>query len=246
MIKLIKDRVNFGGLVIGKIRAILAALAMPFLLVACANSAQSTASAPSKADWHEYVVYRIDGDRYISIRSPQKCDGYLDGDVYYNDIGRGVHTFVSSTGSMGNGLYGGYYAVRSSAKYIAIPSLSFSGVRGELMRINYSHDGGRTFQWFLVGNDDRDYAVIQSENDLYVTKINHDDPNSYSDRSDFVLNINQDMNPVISHYSDAVPAMYHYGKPVSRRQIPLNMKSPSGATHWTCPVTPKDLISPNE
>ncbi|WP_244136361.1 hypothetical protein [Burkholderia sp. BCC0405] len=240
MIKLIKDRVRFGDLVIGKIRTILAALAMPFLLVACANSAQSTASAPSKADWHEYVVYRIDGDRYISIRSPQKCDGYLDGDVYYNDVRRGVHTFVSSTGSMGNGLYGGYYAVRSSSKYIAIPSRSESERMGGLLHINYSHDGGQTFQWFLLGGDSKDYALIQSENYLYFTQFDRKNPSDYSDRPGTVLDISLDMDPDLSHYSDTVPAIYHYGNPVARRQIPLNMKSPSGATHWTCPTTSKE------
>ncbi|WP_244136359.1 hypothetical protein [Burkholderia sp. BCC0405] len=241
MIKLFNDRVRFGGLVIEKIQAILAALAMPFLLVACANSAQSTASAPSKADFREYVVYRIDDSRYITIRSKHPCIvGQMDGQIFYYDTRHNVRTMVSFTGGENTGLYRGYYAVRSSSNYIAIPSRSESETRGGLLRINYSSDGGRTFQWFLVGNDDRDYVVIQDESDLYVTKVNRDDPASYSNRSDFVLNINQDMNPVISHYSDTVPAMYHYGKPVSRRQIPLNMKSPSGATHWTCPATSKD------
>ncbi|WP_244136356.1 hypothetical protein [Burkholderia sp. BCC0405] len=240
MIQIFKNCVREVDKTTGKKRFFLIALMMPIFLVACVNSAQPVVNASSKADWHEYVVYRIDGDRYISIRSPQRCDGYLDGDIYYNDTEQGVRTFVSFTGPMKNGLYRGYYAIRSSQKYIAIPSLSFSETRGMMLHINYSHDGGRTFQWFLVGNDDRDYVVIQNESDLYVAKVNRDDPASYSNRSDFVLNINQGMDPDLSHYSDTVPAMYRYGKPVARRQIPLSMKSPSGATHWTCPTTPKD------
>lgn len=51
---------------------------------------------------------------------------------------------LSFTALMSNGLYRGYYAIRSSQKYVAIPSLSFSETREMLLHINYSHDGWRT------------------------------------------------------------------------------------------------------
>ncbi|WP_244136360.1 hypothetical protein [Burkholderia sp. BCC0405] len=241
MIKLLNDRVRFGGLVIEKIRAILAVLVMSFLLVACANSAQSTASAPSKADFREYVVYRIDDSRYITIRSKHPCIvGQMDGQIFYYDDSKNVRTLVSFTGGENTGLYRGYYAVRSSANYIAIPSRSESERRGGLLHINYSRDGGQTFQWLLLGGDSKDYALIQDENYLYFTQFDRNNPNDYSDRSGFVLDINRAMDPEISHYDNAAMPFARYGKPIARRQIPLTMKSPSGATHWTCPTTSKD------
>jgi len=244
VIKFFKSRARDGSAVAGKKRLFLAALMMPFLLAACANSAQPTADASSVVDFREYVVYRIDDSRYITIRSKHPCiSGQMDGQIFYYDSSKNIRTFVSFTGGENTGLYRGYYAVHSTSNYIAIPSRSESEVRGGLLHINYSHDGGRTFQWFLLGNDDLHYAVIQNENDLYVTKVDHRGLIGYSDRSDFVLDINQNMDPDDSHYSNTAPAIERYGKPVARQKIPLNMKSPSGATHWTCPTTSKDQVS---
>ncbi|HDR9000791.1 TPA: hypothetical protein QDA99_000288 [Burkholderia vietnamiensis] len=215
-----------------------------FALAACASFEQRNVPVSSAVDFREYEVYRIDNNRYITIRSRHPCiGGQMDGQIFYYDDSKNVRTLVSFTGGENTGVYRGYYAVRSSSNYVAIPSRSESDVRGGLLHINYSHDGGQTFQWFLLGNDDSHYAVIQNESDLYVTKIDDKDPAGYSDRYDYVLDINQNVDPDDSHYSNTPPALGRYGKPVSRQKIPLSIKSPSGATHWTCPVLPKDEIS---
>lgn len=209
-----------------------------FALAACASFERRSVPASSAADFREYVVYRIDDNRYITIRSKHPCGfGQLDGQIFYYDIHRNVRTMVSFTGGMANGLYGGYYAIQSDSKYIAIPSLSFSETRGMMLRINYSHDGGRTFQWFLTGYDNRpDYAVIQKENYLYLTIFDQKSSRDDFDRFGTVLDIGQDMDYEISHYDNPTSALDVYGKSIARRQIPLGMKSPSGATKWICPA----------
>ncbi|WP_423396393.1 T6SS immunity protein Tli3 family protein [Burkholderia sp. LMG 21824] len=220
----------------------LAALALLFFFAACANTAQPVAGASSKADFHEYEVYRIDDSRYITIRSKHPCiGGQMDGQIFYYDARQNVRTMVSFTGGMNNGLYRGYYAIQSTPNFIAIPSFAFSERRGMLLRINYSHDGGRTFKWFLAGYDDRpDYSIIQKGNYLYLTVFDQKSSSNYSDRPGAVLDIDQDMDPETSHYDNTSVPIEIYGKTVVRHQIPLSMKSPSGATHWTCPTTSKD------
>ncbi|WP_257010626.1 T6SS immunity protein Tli3 family protein [Burkholderia ubonensis] len=181
------------------------------------------------------MVYRIDDYRYISIRSPQKCNGHLDGNIYYNDTRSGVRTFVSFTGPMRNGLYRGYYAIQSNSNNIAIPSLAFSQTSGMFMRIYYSHDGGRTFHWFKAGVDDKNNALILIEGLLYWTRMNLSNQSEYANEGASVYDIERDMGKTFAHY-DPVTTFEKYGKSVSRSQIPLNMKSPSGETHWSCPA----------
>ncbi|WP_230945822.1 T6SS immunity protein Tli3 family protein [Burkholderia vietnamiensis] len=218
-----------------------------FALTACASFEQRDVPVSSAVDFREYEVYRIDNNRYITIRSRHPCiGGQMDGQIFYYDDAKNVRTLVSFTGDANNGLYNGYYAVRSDSKFIAIPSLAFSETRGMLLHINYSHDGGRTFRWFLLGGDDADYLITQNENYLFVTKSDRNDPREYSSLPGFYLDINLDLDSKVSHYSDTPPALEVYGKPVSRQKIPLNMRSPSGATHWTCPPTSRKKISLGE
>ena len=213
----------------------LIAVFVSIFLVACVNTAQPVRETLREEDWNEYVVYRIDDHRYISIRSPQTCDGHIDGNIYYNDTRSGVRTFVSFTGSAANGLYRGYYAINSESAYITIPARAFSRTRGMLLRIYYSTDGGRTFQWFLTGIDSRNRAVILNGKNLYITEFDIKNQSNYSDYSGVLYDISAAMNESISHYNVDGGAFSKYGKSVSRRAIPLDMKSPSGETHWVCP-----------
>lgn len=202
-------------------------------LVACINTAHPVRETLREEDWNEYVVYRIDDYRHISIRSPQKCNGHLDGNIYYNDTRSGVRTFVSFTGPMRNGLYRGYYAIHSDKPYIAIPAIAFSQTRGMLLRIYYSYDSGKTFQWFLAGEENSNLAIIVNENKLYLTAANLHDGKDYTGGSGVVFDISKDMDWRISHYDSTISAFDKYAKEVY--EIPRNLKSPSGYTHWGCP-----------
>ena len=211
----------------------LAVIAASIFLVACVNTARPARQAVSEADWHEYVVYRIDENRYISIRSPQTCDGHIDGNIYYNDTRSGVRTFVSFTGSAANGLYRGYYAINASPAYIAIPALALSKTRGMLLRIYYSSDGGRTFQWFLAGARRSDLAIILNENKLYLTAADDQRGAGYSGESGVVFDISKDMDWRVAHYKGETSAFDRYAENVYK--ITRNIKSPSGLVKWSCP-----------
>ena len=215
-------------------RVRLMVIVVSFFLAACANTARPGRQVPPEADWHEYVVYRIDDNRYISILSPQTCDGYLDGNIYYNDTHTGIRTFVSFAGWTANGLYQGYYAVQSDPNYIAIPIRRFSQTIGMLIRIYYSYDGGRTFHWFATGGNDKHSAIILDGKLLYRTRIDPSYPNDYANYGASVYDISQDMGDSFAHY-DPATTFETYGRSVPRHQVPFDLKSPSGATRWSCP-----------
>ncbi|WP_230945823.1 T6SS immunity protein Tli3 family protein [Burkholderia vietnamiensis] len=123
-----------------------------FALVACASFEQRNVPVSSAVDFREYEVYRIDNNRYITIRSRHPCiGGQMDGQIFYYDDSKNVRTLVSFTGGENTGVYRGYYAVRSSSNYVAIPSRSESDVRGGLLHINYSHDGGANVSVVFIG-----------------------------------------------------------------------------------------------
>ena len=212
----------------------LMAVLVPIFLAACVNTTRPVRETLREEDWNEYVVYRIDDHRYISIRSPQTCDGHLDGNIYYNDTRSGVRTFVSFTGSAANGLYRGYYAVHSDSNYIAIPARAFSRTSGMFMRIYYSYDGGRTFHWFTTGSNDKNSALILVDDLLYWTRVNPANSSDYKNEGATVYNIGRNMDENITHY-DPVAMFDKYGRSVPRRQIPFDFGSPSGETRWACP-----------
>ncbi|EDT40929.1 conserved hypothetical protein [Burkholderia ambifaria MEX-5] len=219
----------------GQIR--LSVIVLVIFLAACVNTTRPGRQAVSESDWHEYVVYRIDDHRYISIRSPQICNGHLDGNIYYNDTQSGVRTFVSFTGPMRNGLYRGYYAIRSESDYIAIPALSFSRTSGMFMRIYYSSNGGRTFNWFSTGQDDLDAALILDGKLLYRTRVNIRNSGDYDNDGASVYDVSKNMGDDFAHH-DPSATVEKYGWRVSRSQIPFGVRSPSGENHWACPGYP--------
>ncbi|MBN3830776.1 hypothetical protein [Burkholderia sp. Ac-20344] len=218
-----------------RIRWVVAVVAV--FLVACVHADRPVRKTLPEEDWHEYVVYRIDDHRYISIRSPQICNGHLDGNIYYNDTQSGVRKFVSFTGPMRNGLYQGYYAVRTDPMHIAIPAISFSQIRGMMLRIYYSHDGGRSFQGFSVGPySGEDNVVLLNGNDLYIARRNPMRPEDYSRSPGVVYDIDKDMDRRVAFSAAPPTAFDKYGKGVYRYQVPFDLKSPSGETRWTCPI----------
>jgi hypothetical protein len=213
------------------------ALATSVLLSACAGPPTSQAQNP-KPPKQEYMVYRIDDHRYITIESRYPCiNGQIDGKIYYYDTRQNIRTAVAYTGDADNGLYRGYYAIHADSSYVAIPSLSFSQTSGMKLHINYSRDGGQTFQWFTVGDAGENYAVILDNNLLYITKNrleDHSDPqSSWAQR----YNIEQDMESEMARH-DPGATIKRYGKFIFRQQVPLNIKSPSGSTQWSCPKFP--------
>jgi hypothetical protein len=212
------------------------ALAASILLSACAGPSAPQAQNP-KPPKREYVVYRIDDHRYITIESRYPCiNGQIDGEIYYYDTRQNIRTPVAYTGDADNGLYRGYYAIHADSNYVAIPSLSFSQTNGMMLHINYSRDGGRTFQWFLVGGSVPNLVLIQENNLLYLARKDPDHPQDYSHEGASLLNFNQIMDQDIAHYRMTGSAFSRYGKDVTRGQIPFDLKSPSGETHWTCPA----------
>ncbi|ABO58093.1 hypothetical protein Bcep1808_5142 [Burkholderia vietnamiensis G4] len=205
-----------------------------FALAACANLEQRDVPVSSVDDFREYVVYRIDDSRYITIRSKHPCiGGQIDGQIFYYDADRNVRTMVSFTGGMNNGLYQGYYAINSAPQYVAIPSISFSEIRGVLLYINYSGDGGRTFNRLLLAEGGTsEYAIILNGSDLFfsgslVNPEKEFDDIVYEDSYD----IGQRGSDDVARYGEK-----KYSKKISRREIPFGLKSPSGEMHWKCSI----------
>jgi hypothetical protein len=210
------------------------ALAASILLSACAGSSATQAQKP-KPPKREYVVYRIDDHRYITIESRYPCiNGQIDGEIYYYDTHQNIRTPVAYTGDADNGLYLGYYAIHGESSYVAIPSLSFSQTSGMRLHINYSHDGGRTFQWFTIGADTPHNALIMDRNSLYVSLLDFDDEKKYSNASGTIFDLKRDASGDPARYSPA-QVFQKYGRHIPRDQVPFDLKSSSGATHWICP-----------
>ncbi|HDR9132528.1 hypothetical protein [Burkholderia vietnamiensis] len=67
-----------------------------------------------------------------------------------------------------------------------------------MLHINYSHDGGRTFQWFLIGENKDDDAIIQGDNLVYVAAMNKGNFADYLDGNGAVFDLGRDMDESIS------------------------------------------------
>jgi hypothetical protein len=214
-------------------------LAASILLSACVGPSAPQAQNP-KPQKREYVVYRIDDHRYITIESRYPCiNGQIDGEIYYYDTRQNIRTPVAYTGDADNGLYRGYYAIHADSSYVAIPSLSFSQTSGMMLRINYSRDGGRSFKYFTTSGNDRDGVIILDGNILYLAKRDRKYPNNYSDDIGFTFNIQQEMNSEFAKYSFP-DFLEKYGKIVENQQVPFATESPSKLTHWICPSLPEN------
>lgn len=212
------------------------ALAASILLSACVGPSASQTQNP-KPPKREYMVYRIDDHRYITIESRYPClNGQIDGEIYYYDTRQNIRTPVAYTGNAVDGLYLGYYAVHGDSRYVAIPSLSFSQTSGMTLHINYSRDGGHVFQWFTIGADTPYNAIIMDGNSLYVSLLDSDDKRKYSDASGAIFDIERDVSGDPARYSPA-QVFDKYGRRIPRDQVPFDLKSSSGATHWTCPAS---------
>jgi hypothetical protein len=212
------------------------ALAASILLSACAGPLATQAQNP-KPPKREYTVYRIDDHRYINIESRYPCtNGQLDGEIYYYDTRQNIRTPVAYTGDADNGLYLGYYAIHGDSSYVAIPSLSFSQTSGMMLHINYSHDGGRTFQGFSGGADGGDSdVVILNDSNLFIASKSPKYPGDYSGDPGVLYSINQDMDRDVAYSAASPTAFDTYGRNVRRDQVPFSLESPSGATRWICP-----------
>jgi hypothetical protein len=215
----------------------LVALATSFFLSACAGPPTSQAQNPKPPE-REYMVYRIDDHRYITIESRYPCiNGQIDGKIYYYDTRQNIRTAVAYTGDADNGLYRGYYAIHADSSYVAIPSLSFSQTSGMKLRINYSHDGGRTFQWFRVGDYNPKIAILVNNNNLILSTTRSEELVTHFNSSGVLFDISQDMDPEIAHFTGNISVFGKYGKDVY--EVPTEIQSPSGQTRWTCPVAPE-------
>ncbi len=176
-------------------------------------------------DYPEHFVYRIDDHRYITIQGNDHCDGM----IYYNDTRLGIRTEVSTTGiTLGGGTFDGYYAINS--EYVAIPALIFSQVRGVLLYIYYSHDGGRTFNRVLVGAEGgtTDVLILDGKT-LYFASV--DDEASSSLRWAYVYDVSRDIATQEGQQEAIGPDDGDY---VDTRLVSLKLKSPSGVSRWTC------------
>jgi hypothetical protein len=184
------------------------------------------------------MVYRIDDHRYMTIESRYPCiNGQIDGEIYYYDTRQNIRTPVAYTGDADNGLYRGYYAVHSIPQYIAIPSVAFSQTLGMILHINYSRDGGRTFQWFRVGDYNPKIAILIDNNKLFLSTMQSEKPVAHLNSAGVLFDIGEDMSPEVAHFTGNISAIGQYGKDV--REIPVEIQSPSGQTRWTCPTAPE-------
>jgi hypothetical protein len=209
------------------------ALAAMIFLSACAGPSITQAQS-QKPPKREYMVYRIDDHRYITIESRYPCiNGQIDGEIYYYDTRQNIRTPVAYTGYADNGLYLGYYAIHGDSGYVAIPSLSFSQTSGMRVHINYSHDGGQTFQWFTIGSDSPHIALITNGDSLYVSLLDSSGEERYSNAGGTIFDLKRNVSGDAARYSPA-QVFEKYGRHIPRDRVPFNLKSSTGATHWTC------------
>jgi len=174
-------------------------------------------------DYPEHLVYRIDDHRFITIKGTESCVGT----VYFYDNRIGIRTPVAATGlTLGDGLFRGSFAIDS--KFIAIPIIIFSQIRGPLLYVYYSRDNGKTFKRFLSGSEDgiREVFLLKDEN-LYVARVAGRGVTGYS--SGFLYDISQEI--LLDHEGFAQQPDSHRIIP---SQIPTDISSPSGSTKWEC------------
>lgn len=134
------------------------------------------------------VIFALDKNRYLTLENYSKCDG--DGILYYNDTLNGIRSRVQ----YGSPTFLGRINLNGDPNILAFPdapgpTARFCGDRGCSLAINYSLDGGRTFNrfhpWRLPSGDNmhpdtpyqetRKISMTLKGNQLYLVKGNQAD-----------------------------------------------------------------------
>jgi hypothetical protein len=103
-------------------------------------------------------------------------------------------------------------------------------VRGVLLYVYYSHDGGRTFNRVLVGAEGGTTdALILDKKILYFSSVDHEASSSL--RWAYVYDVSRDIATEQGQQEAIGPDDGNY---IDTRLVPLKLKSPSGVTRWTC------------
>jgi hypothetical protein len=126
-----------------------------------------------KFDVPPQVIYAIDQNRYVTLENYSKCDGT--GIMYYNDAGTKIRTRIQ----YGSPTFLGQLNLDGNPNVLAFPdapgpTARFCGDRGCKLAINYSLDGGRTFDrfhpWRLPSGDNmRPDVPYQETKNITVT-----------------------------------------------------------------------------
>jgi hypothetical protein len=146
---------------------------------------------------------------------------------------------------LGDGAYSGYYAIDSD--YVVIPAIVFSQMRGALLYIYYSNDGGRTFKSFLRGGYSmEDDGILVQGSVLYSMNLRR----TSSDFSPLAGYVDPKTLPP-AKYEDMVMSQVSTfnvaeeiktdpyqpgtrGKPMTPSEVPRGIRSPSGQIRWVC------------
>jgi hypothetical protein len=173
------------------------------------------------------IIYTIDQNRYVTFEHYSKCDG--DGIMYYNDTVNQIKTRIQ----YGSPAFLGRLNLDGNPTFLAFPDApgpesGSCGDRGCKLAINYSLDGGRTFNrfhpWSLWMDSKRSHeetkkiAVTLKGNQLYLAKENR--------ASVIILKKSRDGSESVQGGPAAVPSV----------------RTPSGQDRYIC----DDSIRPKE
>lgn len=172
---------KWGSVVAG---LLLAGCQIPATMIATSAGAMPAARyQPPAYDVAPQVIFSLDKNRYLTFENYSKCDG--DGILYFNDTLNGIRTRIQ----YGSPTFLGRMNLNGDPNILAFPdapgpAAQFCGDRGCSLAINYSLDGGRTFDrfhpWTLPSGDNmhpdvpyqetRRIFVTLKGNQLYLAK----------------------------------------------------------------------------
>lgn len=121
---------------------------IPAAMIATGAGAMPAYESPPRPNYDAppQVIYAIDKTRYFTSENYRKCNV---GQVYYNDTSKNIKTKVGALAS-----FPGHMLLEGDSNIVVFPDAPGDGVgrcgndRGCFLKIHYSLDGGRTFDWF--------------------------------------------------------------------------------------------------
>ena len=136
-------------------------------------------------DSPQQVIYRVDEHRYITLENYKDCR--VGGIMKWHDETRGIHEVTKRRPTWGTGVWPGRFVIEAGGDHLMIPSFG-CGDKGCHLFINYSNDGGKTWDHFgswpysmwAYRETDSDYQLVRQttvrvtkDGYAYITKPNY-------------------------------------------------------------------------
>lgn len=202
---------------------------IPAAMIASGAGAMPAYEAPSRRNYDAppQIVYAIDANRFFTSENYRNCSY---GEVYYNDKSKNLKTLVDTSPT-----FPGRFYIDGASDFLIFPDSPSDGTgwcgndRGCFLRIYYSLDGGRTFDWFsprrLSLDTKESYEIAKNISvtlqglELYIA----------DQRSAYVYTLEKGIKGGGKYIEDGPKAAPH-------------VRTPSGQDHLTC----DDSIHPKE